>query len=314
MAEKTRIAFVFPGQGSQFVGMAKDLFDQFPAAKQTFQEADDALGFAISELCFSGPESDLKLTQNTQPAILASSIAALRVIESQSTLRPQWVAGHSLGEYSALVCAGALEFSDALKIVRERGRMMQEAVPQEVGAMGVLLGLEVDAVRALCADSSNGEIVEPANYNGAGQIVIAGHRGAVQRAMSLARERGVKKVLEIPVSAPFHCRLMAPAAEGLKKVLADVSIKPFTAAVITNVEAEINSDPARVKDLLIRQTVSPVRWEESVQKLEQLGCERVFEVGPGKVLRGLIKRIAPSLNVDNFQSAVDLPRILAIPS
>jgi len=198
--EKPKIAFVFPGQGSQFVGMGKDLFDQFPAAREVFEEADDALGFAISQLCFSGPEADLKLTQNTQPAILTSSIAALRVIQTQSTLKPQWVAGHSLGEYSALVCAGALRFSDAVKIVRERGRMMQDAVPPDVGAMGVLLGLEMNAVRALCADASNGEVVEPANYNGGGQIVIAGHKDAVARAMALAKSRGVKKVLEIPVS------------------------------------------------------------------------------------------------------------------
>ncbi|HEY7166981.1 MAG TPA: ACP S-malonyltransferase [Candidatus Binatia bacterium] len=314
MAAKANVAFVFPGQGSQSVGMGKDLFDQFPAAKQVFQEADDALGFAISELCFSGPESELKLTQNTQPAILTTSIAALRVIETETALRPRWVAGHSLGEYSALVCAGALEFRDAVKIVRERGRMMQDAVPPDVGAMGVLLGLEMAAVRALCAEASNGEVVEPANYNGGGQIVIAGHKAAVARAMSLAKSRGVKKVLDIPVSAPFHCRLMAPAGEGLKNVLAAVAIKPFTAAVISNVEADVNSDPGRVKDLLVRQTVSPVRWEESVRKLEESGCERVFEVGPGKVLRGLIKRISPSLELDNFQSAADLTRIVEMQS
>jgi len=290
--------------------MGKDLFDQFPAAKEIYQQADDALGFAISQLCFSGPESDLKLTENTQPAILTTSIAALRVIETETSIRPRWVAGHSLGEYSALVCAGALDFRDAVTIVRERGRMMQEAVPPDLGAMGVLLGLETDAVRTVCADASNGEIVEPANYNGGGQIVIAGHKSAVTRAMTLARSRGVKKVLEIPVSAPFHCRLMAPAGEGLKNVLANVPIKPFAAAVISNVEAEVNSDPERVKDLLIRQTVSPVRWEETVRKLEQLGCERIYEVGPGKVLRGLIKRIAPSLEVDNFQTAADLSRMV----
>ena len=183
--------------------------------------------------------------------------------------------------------------------------MMQDAVPPDLGAMGVLLGLETDAVRTVCADASNGEIVEPANYNGGGQIVIAGHKGAVTRAMTLAKSRGVKKVLEIPVSAPFHCRLMAPAGEGLKNVLGNIPIKPFAAAVISNVEAELNSDPGRVKDLLIRQTVSPVRWEETVRKLEQLGCERIYEVGPGKVLRGLIKRIAPSLELDNFQTAAD---------
>lgn len=314
MTEKDNVAFVFPGQGSQYVGMGKDLYDEFPAAKQVFDEADEVLGFSLSALCFSGPEADLKLTQNTQPAILTASIAALRVFESEMAVRPRWVAGHSLGEYSALVCAGALDFRDAVTVVRERGRMMQEAVPAHVGAMGVLLGLDVEAVRALCAEAADGEVVEPANYNGGGQIVIAGHKDAVARAMGLAKSRGAKKVLEIPVSAPFHCRLMAPAGEGLKSVLADVPIRPFTSAVITNVEAAINSDPGRVKDLLVRQTVSPVRWEESVQKLQELGCERLIEVGPGKVLRGLIKRIAPSLEVENFQSVADLARIGSLQS
>jgi [acyl-carrier-protein] S-malonyltransferase len=309
VAEKDDVAFVFPGQGSQHVGMGKELCEQFRVAREVFQEAEEVLGFALGQLCFSGPEADLKLTENTQPAILTTSIAALRVLESETALRPQWVAGHSLGEYSALVCAGALEFRDAVKIVRERGRLMQEAVPPGHGAMGVVLGLEMDAVRLLCEQASNGEVVAPANYNGAGQIVIAGARNAVARAVALAKSTGAKKILDIPVSAPFHCELMQPAADGLRRILEDVAIRPFSVGVVTNVEAEVNLDAERVKPLLIEQTVRPVRWEESIRKLEELGCRRMWEVGPGKVLKGLIKRISPSLPVENFQAPEDLTRV-----
>ena len=308
MAEKDKVAFVFPGQGSQSVGMGKELYDQFPIAKEVFHEAEECLGFPISELCFSGPESDLKLTENTQPAILTTSIAALRVLQSETSLQPDLVAGHSLGEYSALVCAGALDFCDAVKLVRERGRLMQQAVPPGEGAMGVVLGLEPDTVQSLCAQASNGEIVSPANYNGGGQIVIAGAKNAVARAVAAARAQGAKKVLDIPVSAPFHCDLMKPAAEGLKELLAGIVVKPLAIGVVTNLEAEVNLDHNRVKALLTEQTVRPVRWEESVRKLDALGCHRVWEVGPGKVLRGLIKRISSSLEVENFQTPQDLER------
>lgn len=304
-------AFVFPGQGSQAVGMGKEFCEQFSAAKRIFAEADDALGFSLSKLCFEGPEGDLKLTENTQPAILTVSIAALRVLETETSLRPAYVAGHSLGEYSALVAVGALRFADAVKIVCQRGRLMQHAVPTGVGAMAVILGLETDAVRALCADASQGEVVAPANYNGGGQIVIAGAKNAVSRAMALAKERGAKRALDLPVSAPFHCQLMQPAAEGLTQVLRDFSVQPFSVGVVTNVEAEVNQDASRVKALLTEQAVKPVRWEESVQKLSQLGCQRALEIGPGKVLKGLIKRIAPALAVDNFESPQDLPRVAA---
>ena len=311
MAERGDVAFIFPGQGSQYVGMGKELCAQFAAAKQVYLEADEALGFSLSGLCFCGPESELKLTEHTQPAILTVSIAALRVLESETALRPSFVAGHSLGEYSALVCAGALSFRDALRVVRERGRLMQAAVAPGQGAMAVVLGLAADAVRALCEEASDGEVVAPANYNGGGQIVIAGAKDAVARATALAEARGAKRVLDLPVSAPFHCRLMAPAAEGLQRVLSEVVVHPFSVGVITNVAAEVNLDAGRVKSLLTEQAVGPVRWEESVRKLDALGCRRALEIGPGKVLKGLIKRIVPAFEVENFETPQDLARLKA---
>jgi [acyl-carrier-protein] S-malonyltransferase len=307
----SNLAFVFPGQGSQYVGMGKGLSAQFPVAKQVFAEADDALGCALSELCFCGPETELKLTENTQPAILATSVAALRVLEKETPLRPAFVAGHSLGEYSALVAVGALRFGDAVKIVRERGRLMQQAVPAGEGAMAVIMGLEMDEVGSLCVESSQGEVVSPANFNGAGQVVIAGTKSAVSRAMALAKERGAKRVLDLPVSAPFHCRLMQPAAEGLQKILSAIDLQPFSVGVITNVDADVNLDVDRVKSLLSEQAVRPVRWEESVKKLAELGCTRALEIGPGKVLKGLMKRIAPAIETDNFEVPQDLMRLAA---
>jgi len=311
VAEGGAIAFVFPGQGAQYVGMGKELCAQFAAAQRVFSEADEALGFSLSGLCFSGPESDLKLTEHTQPAILTTSIAALRVLESETEIKPNFVAGHSLGEYSALVCAGALNFHDAVRIVRERGRLMQAAVPAGEGAMAVVMGLAADVVARLCEEASGGEVVAPANYNGGGQIVIAGTKEAVVRAKALAEKAGAKRVLDLPVSAPFHCQLMRPAAEGLMKVLSAVELSPFSVGVVTNVEAEVNRQPERVKALLTEQAVRPVRWEESVRKLEALGCRRVWEIGPGKVLKGLIKRIAPALEVDNFETPQDLAKVKA---
>lgn len=307
----SNLAFVFPGQGSQYVGMGKDLSAQFPIAKQVFAEADDALGYALSELCFCGPETELKLTENTQPAILATSVAALRVLETETLLRPAFVAGHSLGEYSALVAVGALRFGDAVKIVRERGRLMQQAVPAGEGAMAVIMGLEMDEVGSLCVESSQGEVVSPANFNGAGQVVIAGTKSAVGRAMALAKERGAKRILDLAVSAPFHCQLMQPAAEGLERILSAIDVQPFSVGVITNVDADVNLDVERVKSLLSEQAVRPVRWEESVKKLAELGCTRALEIGPGKVLKGLMKRIVPAIETDNFEVPQDLVRLAA---
>jgi [acyl-carrier-protein] S-malonyltransferase len=304
-----KVAFVFPGQGSQVLGMGKELHAQFAIARSVFEEADEALGFSLSQLCFTGPEADLKNTENTQPAILTVSIAALRVLESETALRPDFVAGHSLGEYSALVCVGALRFYDAVRIVRARGRLMQQAVPAGEGSMAVILGLEMDAVRSLCEEARNGEVVAPANYNGGGQIVIAGAKSAVTRAMSIAKERGAKMVLDLPVSAPFHCRLMRPAAEGLRKILHPIALQPFSIGVVTNVEAEVNLDAGRVKSLLVDQAVQPVRWEESVRRLKELGCVCLWEIGPGKVLKGLISRISPDLTTENFATPQDLGKV-----
>jgi [acyl-carrier-protein] S-malonyltransferase len=291
--------------------MGKELCEQFPQARKIFAEAEDVLSFSLSQLCFNGPEADLKLTENTQPAILTASVAALRVLEAETPLRPAWVAGHSLGEYSALVAVGALRFGDAVKVVRERGRLMQRAVPAGDGAMAVILGLEMDAVRALCTDAGQGEVVSPANYNGGGQIVIAGAKNAVARAMALAKERGAKRAMELPVSAPFHCQLMRPAAQALQSILSEISVEPFSVGVVSNVEADVNLDARRVKQLLVEQAVQPVRWEESVKKLSELGCQRALEIGPGKILKGLIKRIVASMEVENFETPQDLARVVA---
>lgn len=311
MTKKGNVAFVFPGQGSQYVGMGKALYDAYEVARQIFLEAEQALGLPLRRLCFEGPEAELRLTEYTQPAILTVSVAALRVLEHERSVQPSCVAGHSLGEYSALVCTGALAFQDAVRVVRQRGRLMQEAVPQGQGLMAVVLGLEAEALSRLCQEASDGEVVAPANFNGGGQIVITGQRSAVLRAMALARERGAKRVLELPVSAPFHCSLMLPAAEGLKRALADVAIQPLRVGVVTNVEATLNEDCTRVKSLLVEQAVSPVRWEESVRELARLGCEWTLEIGPGKVLSGLSKRISPGLRVENFETPQDLERLLA---
>jgi len=296
------IAFVFPGQGAQFAGMGKGLAENFSVARQVFEEADDALGFSLSRLCFEGPEDDLKLTTNTQPAILTTSVAALRVVTAETGLAPSYVAGHSLGEYSALVAAESLAFSDAVRTVRARGAFMQEAVPVGVGAMAAIIGLDNAQVESLCLDAAQGEIVSPANFNGGGQLVIAGHASAVERAIVLAKERGAKRALPLPVSAPFHCALMVPAGERLSGVLDGIDVAPLKTPVVSNVEATPNSDASRVKELLVTQVSAPVRWEESVSTMATLGVDRFIELGPGKVLGGLIKRIARGVAIQSVES------------
>ncbi len=303
------LALLFPGQGSQAVGMGNALAQQYAVAAQVFAEADEALGFALSTLCFAGPEEALRLTANAQPAILATSIAALRVLEQETAVRPAYVAGHSLGEYTALVAAGALTLVDAVRVVRERGRLMQEAVPVGVGTMAALFGLSAEEVAQVCAEAAQGEVVSPANLNGGGQVVVAGHTGAVRRAVSVAKARGAKRAVELPVSAPFHCALMAPVAEGLARVLASVPVSLLNVGVITNVTAEVNQDPRQVKDLLIQQVTAPVRWEESMQRLRALGCEMAIEVGPGRVLAGLLKRIVPELPCVSLQDPTTLAEV-----
>lgn len=297
------VAFVFPGQGSQYAGMGKDLADNFSQARQVFEEASDALGLDLARLCFEGPEEDLRLTANTQPAILTASVAALRVVEQEYGVAPAYAAGHSLGEYSALVCAGALSLADAVRTVRQRGLFMQEAVPVGVGTMAAIMGLDHEVLEEICRQAAEGEVVAPANFNSPGQVVIAGHVGAIDRAIVLARERGAKRALPLPVSAPFHCSLMMPAAERLARTLAELPVTPLGLPVVSNVEAAPNSDPLRLKELLVRQVSAPVRWDESVANMARLGVERFVEIGPGKVLCGLIKRIVKGAAVQNVEDS-----------
>ena len=295
-----RTAFLFPGQGSQKVGMGKALVDRFQRARAVFDEADAVLGFSLSKLCFDGPDADLVLTANAQPAILVTSLAALRVIEEETPLRAAFVAGHSLGEYAALVAARSLSLADAVRAVHMRGRFMQEAVPEGVGAMAALLGIGRADAEAACAEAMGldpGEIVSPANFNGGGQIVIAGHRAAVARACEAARRRGAKKAVPLAVSAPFHSALMRPAADRLAAELARIEVRTPEIPVVTNVEAAPNSDGGRVRELLTRQVTEAVRWEESIERLVALGVTEAIEVGQGAVLAGLVKRIAPTIRV-----------------
>lgn len=301
----TTTAFLFPGQGSQAAGMGKELYAAEPAARAIFDEADDALGLRLSTLCFEGPEAELALTVNTQPAILTTSIAALAVLRERTGLAPAVAMGHSLGEFSALVAVGALRFADAVRLVRLRGQAMQEAVPAGSGAMAAVIGASEAEVEALCADAAQGQVCAPANENGGGQIVVAGHAEAIDRLMALAKERK-RRALPLKVSAPFHCALMQPAADRLQVALAEIAVGPMTAPVVTNVEAEPNDDPSRVAALLVRQVTSRVRWEASVRKAVHMGVDRAIELGHGKVLAGLVRRIAPEIDVRGAASPAEI--------
>ncbi|MBX3160344.1 MAG: ACP S-malonyltransferase [Deltaproteobacteria bacterium] len=290
-----KTALLFPGQGSQRVGMGRDLAHQFEVARRTYEEADDVLGFALSKLCFEGPEDELTLTKHTQPAILTTSIAVFRVLRERG-LAMDLVAGHSLGEWTALVAAGALQLRDAVRLTHLRGQYMQEAVPVGQGAMAALMGLDILAVRGVCERASRpGEPVEPANLNGGGQIVISGHAAAIDRAIPDAKSSGAKIAKKLAVSAPFHCSLMKPAAEKLAAALAGTQVSPPSVPVVANVTAEPNSDAGRIIDLLVQQVTAPVRWEESIQAIAKLGVTRAYELGSGAVLKGLVKRIADGI-------------------
>lgn len=296
-------AFIFPGQGSQAVGMGRDLAAAFGAAREVFQEVDDILNQKLSKLMFEGPGEELTLTENTQPALMAHSMAVLRVLEKEGhiTLRSKAlvVAGHSLGEYTALAAAGAFGVPDAARLLKLRGQAMQKAVPAGMGAMAALLGADMDQAREICAEAApvpetgKAEIVQPANDNGGGQVVISGHRTAIERAIEIAKTKGIRRAMLLPVSAPFHCALMAPAADAMAEALEKTPAKTPAVPLVANVSAKRESDPDRIRDLLVQQVTATVRWRESVDAMTAMGVDRFIELGAGKVLTGLIKRIAP---------------------
>jgi [acyl-carrier-protein] S-malonyltransferase len=301
-------AFVFPGQGSQYAGMGKDVAEKYPVARRVFDDIDAALGYSISQLCFEGPEDQLKLTENTQPAILAVSSAIHAVLEDLGATRRDIVAGHSLGEYSAIVSVGGLTPAEAAKIVHLRGKFMQEAVPVGTGAMAALIGPSVDDARAICDEAAQGEVVSVANINAPGQIVIAGTKAGIDRAIDVAKKRGVRRALPLPVSAPFHCDLMKPAEDRLKPILEDAPFKDLWFSLVSNVDASPIGTATAVRNALVRQVVSPVRWVESVQKMVSMGVRRFVEIGPKNVLAGLIGRIDSDVEVFNVS---DVPSIEA---
>jgi [acyl-carrier-protein] S-malonyltransferase len=303
------IAFLFPGQGSQAIGMSKDLAEKYPIARQTFEEADEALGHKLSQLCFEGPEDQLRLTEITQPAILTASVAAWRVV-NENGLKPRFVAGHSLGEYSAHVAAGTLSFADAVRTVRHRGKYMQEAVPVGVGTMAAILGMEFEKVAEVCRDASQGEVCEPANINSPEQIVISGHTAAVERATKLADDRGAKRAKVLPVSAPFHCSLMKPAQDRLANDLSSMTFNKPTAGVVCNVDAALLEDAGRSRDALIRQVIGSVKWEQSMRLLIAQGVDTFVEIGPGKVLCSLMRQIDRSQKCFNVADEASLQKTL----
>jgi [acyl-carrier-protein] S-malonyltransferase len=304
-----KIAFVFPGQASQYPGMGKELAERYPAARAVFDEADEALGFSISQMCFSGSEEELKLTANTQPAILAVSVAAHRVL-AEKGITPDFVAGHSLGEYSALVAAGSLKFSDAVQIVRKRGTYMQEAVPAGEGAMAAIMGLSPAVVIDACKRAAEGKVCSPANLNSPEQTVISGHAAAVKRAVEIASQLGAKRAVVLPVSAPFHCSLMMPAQERLQKDLHKIPFAALRVPLVTNVDADTETSGDEARDALIRQVTMPVRWEESVRELIDEGVNTFVEVGPGRVLSGLLRQIERSVGTLNVEDEKSLAATL----
>jgi [acyl-carrier-protein] S-malonyltransferase len=303
-------AFIFPGQGSQRVGMGRALADAFPECRAVFDEADASLGESLSRLCFEGPEDQLLLTANTQPAILAVSIAALRALEARG-VRPDLVAGHSLGEYSAMVAAGVLRTDDAVRTVRLRGRLMQEAVPLGKGAMAAILGLDLSGVQDACREVMDSQVVAPANINSPAQIVIAGHVGAVDRAIDACKARGAKRGMRLPVSAPFHCSLMMPAQRGLASHLEGVKFTDATLDVVNNVDAAVVRQASACRDGLVRQVSSTVRWQESVELMAARGVDTFVEVGPGTVLGGLVKKIAKGVRVLSVEDPASLEATVA---
>jgi [acyl-carrier-protein] S-malonyltransferase len=300
-----KIAFVFPGQASQYPGMGKELADNYPVAKAVFDEADKALGFSISQMCFAGSEEDLKLTANTQPAILTVSVAAHRVL-AEKGITPDFVAGHSLGEYSALVAAGSLKFADAAQIVRKRGTYMQEAVAAGEGAMAAIMGLSPAVVLDACKRAAEGKVCSPANLNSPEQTVISGHADAVKRAVEIASQLGAKRAVVLPVSAPFHCALMMPAQERLERDLRKIEFAALRVPLVTNVDADTETSGDEARDALIRQVTNPVRWEESVRELIDEGVNTFIEVGPGRVLTGLLRQIERSVSTLNVEDEKSL--------
>ena len=299
-------AFVFPGQGSQYAGMGRDVAEKYPAARKVFDDIDRALSFSISALCFDGPEDQLKLTENTQPAILAVSSAIHAVLEENGATRRDLVAGHSLGEYSAIVSVGGLTPAEGAKIVRARGKFMQDAVPVGSGAMAALIGASIEQAHEVCSEAAQGDVVSVANINAPGQIVIAGTKAGVDRAIEIAKSKGIRRALLLPVSAPFHCALMKPAEEKLHPILDSAHFRDLWVALVSNVDASPIGTATAVRNALLRQVVSPVRWVESIQKMIAMGVRRFVEVGPGNVLTGLIKRIDSSVELINVSDVASI--------